>query len=220
MHGIEQVKRMNEDPNAYHAAREPQHYGEGSTPRATDETLQKILEEITGGRQKSARLSAADIIGMLVVAATLEDATRSIPRTLADRPRQHMDARHLGMDGVLSAIDAAPPFLKFWHQLNAERSARCEDEATYKEAREAFQGGPTPDGALTFIGKKWDGLRAVPVGAVQGRPTYHGEFRQVTDNGTIWRTVHSQSGPIAYATPEAALGGALLAKAHMEATKS
>jgi hypothetical protein len=168
------------------------------------------------------------VLGLFALAALLDTmgvpaaASFAKPRTLADRPRQHADARrakaeHLGMEGILSAIDAEPPFLKFWQKLNDERAARGEPEAGYKIAREAFAGGPTPEGALTFIGKKWDGLRAVPA----SMETYHAEFRQVSaDDGTVWHVVSDHTGPISFPSPEAALGAALRAKTHMEAHKS
>lgn len=135
------------------------------------------------------------------------------PRTsLKDRLRSNPGKDHpfLGMDGILSAFDAEPPFVKFWQKFNDEREARGEGEARYSEAKAAFLGGATPTGALTFVGKDWDGLRAVPAKPVKHlggqRPAYHGEYREVTDNGTVWHKVTNELGlPIAYGLPEAAL---------------
>lgn len=205
MRGLEEIKQINENPGAHFASREPQHFGPGSDA---------FKHENAGDA----------LAGLFVLAALLDTMgvpmpTFSQPRTLADRPRQHAEGRkHLGMDGILSAIDAEPPFLKFWQKFNDDLLSKGLDEATYKQAKEAFIGGPTPAGALTFIGKEFDGLRAVPTQhPVQGRKSYHGEFRQVTENGTLWRAVASQSGVIEYTTPEAALSGARHARIHSEA---
>lgn len=112
-----------------------------------------------------------------------------------------------------------PPFFRFWTKLNAGLKAAGKPDADHKTAMTAFEGGPTPVGALTFIGKEWDGIRAVPVQpALPGRlaPAYHGEFRQVSDEGTIWRTVHNHSGPREFPSAEGALNGAKHAKKHSE----
>lgn len=203
MRGLEEIKQINENPGAHFAAREPQHFGPGSGKHENSETL----------------------AGLFVLAALLDTmgvpvpSTLSVPRTLADRPRQHAEGRrHLGMDGILSAIDAQPPFLKFWQKLNDDLSSKGLDEAGYKQAKEAFIGGPTPAGALTFIGSEWNGLRAVPSDGAAPRKSYHGEFRQAASDGSaVWRTVASQAGLIEYTAPEAALSGARHARTHSEA---
>lgn len=108
-----------------------------------------------------------------------------------------------------------PPLFRFWEKLNARLRAAGKPDADYGTAKRAFEGGATPEGALTFIGKKWDGLRAVPVSTYhQDKIAYHGEFREVSDNGTVWRTVHNKNGPISYISPEVALCNARLAREH------
>lgn len=273
MRGLEEIRKINENPAAHYASREPQHFGPGShdsPDRPTDAALQKILEEITGGKPKAAADKTTSLIGALLSSAppaamtgkdlaemlavatvfdklgipapddydeakklatvlavmavsSLDRAVTKIDKTLADRSRLNDKgdrARHLGMEGIHSAIDAQPPFLKFWQKLNDERDAKNLGEASYGEAKQAFTGGPTPVGALTFVGKDWDGLRAIPATSPHGR-TYHGEFRQtLIDGSSVWRLVASQSGTIAYATPEAALNGARHARIHSEAKQS
>ena len=105
-----------------------------------------------------------------------------------------------------------PPFFRFWRKLNADLSDAGMAEAGYKTAKRAFEGGPTPTGALAFIGKEWDGLRAVPT----GDGGYNGEFRQVSDDGTVWRSVHNHSGPRVFSSAEGALNSARQAKKHSE----
>jgi hypothetical protein len=107
-----------------------------------------------------------------------------------------------------------PPFFKFWKALNAKLNAAGQADADYGFARKAFAGGETPAGALTFIGKEGEGLRAIPDGTYQGLPVYRGEFREVSERGIIWRRVHSSAGAIAYASAEAALHGAKEAQTH------
>lgn len=115
---------------------------------------------------------------------------------------------------VHSAIDGAPPFIAFWEKLNDRLTGQGLPEANYGTARKAFKGGDTPIGSLTFIGKQWDGLRAVPAEPVEylggKRPAYHGEYRVVgADEGVVWHKVlNKHELPIAYAIPEAALTAA------------
>src|ERR1035437_5845990 len=137
--------------------------------------------------------SFADLMVGAIIKAVVTDGWRP----LADRARdQHAAGFHPGMqDSIHSAIDAQPPFLAFWQKLNDHRVEQGLDEAMYKEAREAFGGGPTPVGAMTFVGKDWDGIRAVPYPAVHHggtRPSYHGELRRVTDQGTFWDKVYNK----------------------------
>lgn len=221
MRGISEINEANEHP--HHRSSEMFGVGrhtEGSDVNRSFESnmADKLRREGNGGERSpnKGETVVAGILADLFIGAAIESILT--PRTLADRSRLNdKGSRFLGMDGIHSAIDGEPPFLKFWQKLNDERAARGEPEAGYHTAKEAFTGGPTPDGALTFIGKDYDGLRAVPAKPHDGHRTYHGEFRQVSDAGTIWRTVHSTHGPIAYATAEAALYGARHAKLHSEA---
>lgn len=158
---------------------------------------------------------------------------KTINRTLADRTADHRaagftpgnmthgdlkaagalknDTLFLGMEGIQCAIDVLPPFFNFWQTLNAKRVAAGGVEVGYGEARELFAGGPTPHGALTFIGKEFEGLRAVPVDPVGDKPAYHGEYREVTgDKGTVWHKVlNNDQLPIVYTTPEHAINAAI-----------
>ena len=113
-----------------------------------------------------------------------------------------------------------PPFFRFWQKLNAGLNAAGKPDADHQTAMTAFEGGPTPIGALTFIGKQWDGIRAVPgPGHDDTRVpmSYYGEFREVSDNGTVWRVVANKHGRnIAYSSVEGALTAAKHAKKHSE----
>jgi hypothetical protein len=113
-----------------------------------------------------------------------------------------------------------PPFIKFWAKLNNGLREEGKPEVGYGAAREAFTGGPTPVGALTFIGKKFDGIRAVPsdpqahIGGTH--LGYYGEYREVTEEGTRWHQVldkHAEKS-IVFGTPESALNAALARRDH------
>jgi hypothetical protein len=219
MRGLHELHETNENPHH----RSDEIFGGRRTDsadvnRSFESNLADKMRREQGHPTKDEALVAglfADFLGGLIVDQAINNLARSL--TAGHKAAGY----HPGVqDRVHSAIDAEPPFLKFWLRLNEERAARGEGEAFYKEAKEAFLGGPTPVGALTFVGKEWDGVRAVPMKAYEGRKSYRGEFRQVSDNGTVWRTVHSSSGEIAYASPEAALAGALTAKNHSETHKS
>lgn len=160
------------------------------------------------------RAAAAGFVAALVIEAALDEAARRSGHRTAP-PRFH------GMDGILSAIDLASgsPLMRFWRHLNAERAEQGLDEANYGEAKRAFEGGPTPEGALTLVGR--DDIRAVPVpGSRASGPygTYYGEFKQTGDHGnTIWRVAADKHGKsIAYGTAEAALRGATIGKHHSQ----
>jgi hypothetical protein len=214
MHGLDQIKKMNEDPAAHHTTREPQHYGH-QTRTSDSDVVNRLLDELLGAVPRTSILEMAEVAATLAKHGIKRPASYAEAKILADvcdladlSPRK--PARHLGMEGILSAIDQQPPFIRFWAKLNDERNARGDDEATYKEAKEAFNGGPTPAGSLAFIGKEFDGLRAVPSKKlVEGGKSYHGEFRETqADESIVWRVVHSQHGPIEYSSPEAAIRGA------------
>jgi hypothetical protein len=188
---------------------------------AAIEALLKNLGLTAGKRtladrsEEQAKRKALQALDGLFFAALLDDLVSS------GRPKA---LRHLGMEGIHSAIDAQPPFLKFWGKLNDHRAEQGLDELRYNEAKELFLGGKTPVGALTFIGKEWDGVRAIPgqnydgLRAIPGQNydglrAYTGQFRETQSNGSvIWRPVHNSSGVVSYASPEAALEGAARAK--------
>lgn len=104
-----------------------------------------------------------------------------------------------------TAAEPLTPFLRFWQKRQ---------ELDYGAAKRAFLGGETPVGAMTFIGKQWDGLRAVPSEPVTElggkRPAYHGEYRVVDEeDGTQWVKVTDKHDlPIAFGIPEAAITAA------------
>lgn len=94
-------------------------------------------------------------------------------------------------------------FLALLERLIASAPKKAADPAPVVEET-------APLGALTFIGKKWDGLRAVPATPVQylggSRPAYHGEYRERTEHGIVWHKVANGAAKvISYALPEAAL---------------
>lgn len=154
--------------------------------------------------RKLRRVDAVEqIFALLALDALIHDITRTPPEA---------------QERIQPGIDSAePPFLAFWQDLNAKLEAAGRPEAGYKEARTAFGGGATPLGAMTFIGKEWDGLRAVPAKPVTylggTRPSYHGEHREITGKGTVWHKVTNGADlPILYTCPEAALVAAKAAK--------
>ena len=221
MRGISEIIEANETPHH----RSSEMFGVGRHTESpdvnrsfesnmADKLRREQAERGWDGSSSHARVQNASK-GEAIVAGILADLfiDAALESVLNPRPAP----RHLGMEGIHSAIDAEPPFPKFWQKLNDDAAAHGRPELGYGQAKEAFLGGPTPAGALTFIGKEYDGLRAIPAKPYDGHKTYYGEFRQVSDNGTIWRTVHNPHGPIGYASPEAALYGARHAKLHMEA---
>ena len=108
------------------------------------------------------------------------------------------DALHsLFTPGKLAARQAEAPlpkevveFTDFWEGLNAHCRAAGRPEPLYGEARELYLGSKTPQGALTFVGKPGDGIRAVPAGK-----GYYAEYHVSTPNGSIWRKVRQDITP-------------------------
>lgn len=140
----------------------------------------------------------AEALGELLALAFIVDLVGSLPTTEPETQER------------ITPFDAGdPPFFAFWKNLNAKLARTGRPEAGYKTARDAFNGGPTPVGALTFIGKAYDGLRAVPVSLSSFPRSYSGEYREVTAHGTRWHKVKNNSDlAISYETPEAAITGA------------
>jgi len=224
MRALNEISRLNADPRAARA--DDAAFGRSDPDRVREqqrlhgERVEARQRERNGGTVRPDPLNDLDrehrassshpTKGDAVVAGILADLVLGAVLADAARTFTHLDRIH-------TAIDAEPPFLKFWQKLNDERAARGEEEAFYAEAKKAFLGGETPLGALTFIGKEWDGLRAVPAEPVTylggSRPAYHGEYRVVSDAGTVWhKAVNRHDSPIIYALPEAALLGAKLAR--------
>jgi hypothetical protein len=117
------------------------------------------------------------------------------------------------VDTAAQAGDSAltdPPFDRFWKKINQTAG----HPVSFYAAREAFHGGPTPIGAITFIGRDFDGIRAVPAEPVTylggKRPAYHGEWRQENPDGSYrWdKVTNSHGNAISYGIPEAALTAA------------
>jgi hypothetical protein len=164
----------------------------------------RLLNNILGP-SRPARRPGKDIVNDLLGAIIAGDLISTI--VAADK-RQREPGFMDRLD--TSAMFEEPPFVKFWQKLNDQLKAAGKPEAGFSMAREAFLGGPTPVGAMTFVGKEWDGVRAVPATPVAylggTRPAYHGEYRSVTDDGTKWlKVVNKHDQPISYALPEAAL---------------
>lgn len=204
MHGLDQIHNHNANPDAYHRAREPQHGHMTETQRPTDADLQRILADLgLSGRPKS----LVKMLDDLFFTALLHDLCAEAERNGKKEPAQ--------MERIESAIDVQPdtPFFRFWRKLNASLATARLPAADYGTAKSAFRGDDTPIGAMAFIGKQWDGLRAVPsepVAFLGGkRPAYHGEYRIIDDDGTRWHKVTDRHGqPIAYGIPEAAITAA------------
>lgn len=182
------------------------HRGDAGTLLRGDETggIDDLLARLSGRPKRTAQDDVSETLFALALLGILADTTRKEPA-----PQERIDP-----------IDAnLPPLFQFWNRLNTELEAAGKPHADYKTARTAFSGGATPEGSLTFIGKDWEGLRAIPgKDLVNGRVAYNGQFREVSEQGTVWRTVHSLHGPVAFASPEAALNSAKLARAHSKKT--
>lgn len=174
------------------------------------------IAEINGPRRAELQAERARTIAAATLKAVNPRDTRDAhARRYADRVAEHKAAGfHPGtnqdpvppMETIGAAIDqkSGSAFMEFWRNLNTTRG----HEVAYGEARILFHGGPTPADAITFV-TNGDGLRAIPVGNVQGAPAYHGEYREVSDRGTIWHKVLNNAQlPIVYATPKAALDAA------------
>jgi len=112
---------------------------------------------------------------------------------------------HLGQEGIHCAIDQAAntPFMKFWADLNTRKG-----EVGYRAAKIAYEGGPTPEGTITFA-ENGDGLRAVIAPPVNGARAYYGEYRKrwaEHHDQTLWvRVCNDQGQPIVYTYPDFAL---------------
>jgi len=185
-------------------------------PDPTIDKLEELYEEITG-RPSPSKIAAAKRAGDILFTALLLDILASAKKETEAGGRPKEPEPQERIEPIVD--NKEPPFFNFWNKLNSELTAKGLPEAGYKQARDAFSGGKTPDGALTFIGSDWEGVRAVPATSHRsGQATsYHGEFREVSDNGTFWHVVankHSKS--IAYETAEYALKAAKRAKTDFE----
>jgi len=231
MRGLDEIRSTNEDPGAYYRSREPQHghvgggdknisFDSNMAEKARRETLGYSSERPWDGTASHARVQNADadeienLLGGLRAKGKARKALKELDELFFTALLLDLFASKTGepehQERVHSVIDAEPPFLAFWQRLNDGLREAGRPEAAYGDAKRAFLGGPTPIGAMTFIGKEWDGVRAVPAAPVNSlggvRPAYHGEHRRVTDHGTIWNKVTNKHDlPIAYALPEAAL---------------
>jgi hypothetical protein len=228
MRGLDEINSTNENPHQ----RRDEHFG--ARAHEADATAYRSFEtNMADKRRREQAPSIAEVesllrdLGLQPGSRTLAQRTEEQNRRkalhaldelfftalLADILASGKPKKLDVQDRIHSAIDAEPPFFKFWQKLNERLAEHGQPEAGYKVAREAFSGGPTPVGALTFIGKQWDGLRAVPAEPVKFlggiRPAYHGEYRIVSNEGTVWHKVVNDSElPIVYKLPEAALTAA------------
>lgn len=237
MRGLEQIKEVNENPHEDHGE---EHFGSrhvGRHPALDAEyTLTEPPKSSNVYKTFAANLALLTVVDQAIFGSKAPDGLveqMAAVATVLDRfgvkhPADYDDARALAVkllreedanatsqDRIQPGIDQ-PPFLAFWHDLNARRERAGLPEAHYKEAKLLFEGGETPLGAMTFVGKQWEGLRAVPAKPVAylggHRPQYHGEHREITGKGTVWHKVTGPSGPTPYACPEAALVAAKDAK--------
>lgn len=207
MRGLDEISYLNEHP---HAARADDAIFAARSPEVTARQRQAHGERVEARQERGDPFVGFDQAhrGSLAHKRRVMDDLffgALILGLLASNPVEpdHQERIH-------SAIDAQPPFFKFWQKLNAKLLEMGKSEAGYGDAKIAFMGGVTPLGAITFIGKEWDGLRAVPSEPVTrlggNRPFYHGEYREVTELGTVWHKVSGNNGaPIKFALPEAAL---------------
>lgn len=207
MRGLAELRDINENPSA---ARKDDALFERNRNRERDLEQQRRHGQRVEARQAqnrdnrpsaAAKAAVGDLLAGLLIGAAIEDMLGSI----AQDPPSHQDRIQPGID--------QPPFIEFWADLNKQREWDGKPEALYKEARSLFNGGETPIGAMTFIGKQWDGLRAVPSKPVTylggERPAYHGEYREVTRLGVKWHKVLTINGdPVSYQIPEAAVNAA------------
>jgi hypothetical protein len=184
------------------------------------------LDEIRKVNSNPGRFHGEEIHG----AVHMDEIFRRDSQAIADEEEErHRDEPELGVhatrvfsDLLIASLIAGfplhhkpqqPPFIAFWENLNETRLRSGQPEVLLKEARALFNGGETPVGAMTFIGKQWEGLRAVPSKPVSylggNRPAYHGEYREVTERGTVWHKVkHDDGEPVSYKIPEAAINAA------------
>ncbi len=221
MRGLSEIRSTNEDPSAYFHSREPQHgHVENGDKNISFESnmAEKRRREETGGfvesllrdlghrpnKEQNAHKALKQLDELFFTALLLD---------LFAAKTTHVEPEH--QERVESAIDAEPPFIAFWRKLNEGLTAAGKSEAVYGDAKRAFLGGPTPVGALTFVGKEWDGIRAVPAPKHEGRARYFGEHREVRGDGTVWhRVLHLSDAdqPVSFGTPENALAAARKAK--------
>lgn len=178
-----------------------------------------------------AESKAADAFFKLLLLDIIAHAVESKPKEPEHQERIHSAIDH--------AIDA--PFMTFWATLNSVHTEIGQPEVGYGKARRLFKqyqsdmkdgtflGMPLPPkaGAVADAGETGGfpsthelddpTTRFKADGVYQGLPIYRGEFK---DDAGEWRRVHSKTGPIAYATPEAAIAGAQFARSLSNTTKS
>lgn len=168
-----------------------------------DEILEAILGggKLRGPSQEEAETEA--LFGILLIDALINARPKSQARPDNTGPATGDETG--GVKPTAPQKSALPPFETFWSQRQ---------HLNYGEAKKLYAGGETPVGAITFVGKEWDGIRAVPAKPVAylggARPAYHGQFRVANLDGShTWRTVINQNDDaISYQIPEAALTAA------------
>lgn len=190
-----------DDPESAHFRRLIESIGLTDRPQPTEDDFQSFLASLgltsPTGREDNSRTEAKaalkKIDAMLFTAFLLDIAAHAAKVKEQEQPKQ-------------AQTEPQTPFFRFWRKLGTD--------VDYGTAKRAFLGGETPVGAMTFIGKQWDGLRAVPSEPVTElggkRPAYHGEYRVVDEeNGTHWVKVTDKHDlPIAFGIPEAAITAA------------
>lgn len=174
--------------------------------------IEALLADLSGRPKKTPEQGADELLDLLFSLALIEVISQAADKGTV----KHFDTADRNPE---PGFDPSP-FGRYWAKLNEGLSAAGKENATYAHAREAFTGGATPDGALTFIGKDWEGLRAIPAAKLDnGRVGYRAQFREEQRDGSlVWRTVHSQHDAIKYVSVEGALIGAKSARNHAKRT--
>lgn len=232
MRGLEELRKINEDPanffrsrNPRPAARDPEVIAEQR--RRHGERVEARQAQNASAKDKTTLHPAefvADIFFTLLVGALVNSIiTQDAEPGPADAPADPVESAKTEPEFT--------SFFEYWGDLNARRARAGLPEANFGEAKKIFKlkqtygaesdhvkSDETPLGALVFVGKEWDGTRAVPSEPVTylggARPAYHGEYRVETPIGVKWfKVANHNHDPIVYKLPEAALIAAKAQKA-------
>jgi hypothetical protein len=185
----------------------------GGRPKAhavtDDQVAEDFLRKLQGLPTRREEKRAEALLGLLLLDALAAKDTKIDASKLDGRETGDETGGIKPTDGDETVgVKAGPlsPFEAFWSKRQT---------LNYGQAKRLFSGGETPIGAITFIGKEWDGIRAVPAKPVEylggQRPIYHGEFRIENSDGSLtWFKVLSTTNgePLSYPIPEAALTAA------------
>jgi hypothetical protein len=238
MRGLDEIQKTNAVPHTNNAGRRPVGAGGDradaifeaifgdigtSHERSDDEVANDFLAKLSGRPAQRDEAGVYALIGLVLLdmfahkgvpeRASINEALDAIKagesrrksKVVTTGPAESAPANS-GEPGTGRPTPFWPtPFQKFW----AEHPG-----LNYDQIKEARAGGKTPIGAITFIGKEWDSIRAVPAKPVEYlggvRPAYHGEYRAEACDGSLsWvKVVNQNADPISYQIPEAALTAA------------